>query len=179
METATQTTKRKYTKRQQPMRDNEIRAEPAREEIRPKKTRTRRSTTDMLYVDPALIPDGMDYQWVTSEILSQPAQQVRASYEANGWEPVPAERHPGLFMQRGATGEINVGGLVLMERPLELTMEAREEERVAARTAVRVQEQTFRTGNVSGVTLDTSHPSARKNSGLTREMIRGIPVPKD
>jgi hypothetical protein len=66
--------------------------------------------------------------------------------ELNGWEPVPLSRHPEL-MPRGWKGDtIEVGGLVLMERPLLFTQEARAEEARAAREAVLTKEMQMREG---------------------------------
>lgn len=149
--------------------------------VRPKKMRTRKGgATDRLHVPKELIPVGMDYQWVTDSVLGQPDVQTRMNYEANGWEAVPASRHPGLFMPVGHTGEINVGGLVLMERPIELTMEAREEERQAARIPRQMQERAMLSGNIPGVTLETNHPSVKANTFINRTVEPGtIEVPKD
>lgn len=165
-----------------PVREADVREEPAREEeVRPaKKVRARKNSgTDQLHIPQHLIPPGMDYQWVTDTVAGQPAPQVRMSYEANAWEPVPATRHPGMFMPKGYEGEINVGGLVLMERPMELTMEAREEEYVAARGARAAEERRLRGGDLPGVTLDTNHPSVRANTRLNKEIVPGnMPIPE-
>lgn len=53
-----------------------------------------------------LAPAGMAYQWDALEN----APRV-------GWKCVPASRHPGIFMPYGYTGDIEVEGLWLMERP--------------------------------------------------------------
>lgn len=55
-----------------------------------------------------LAPVGMAYQW--NEHLNAAAKVV-------GWKCIPASRHPGLFMPYGYTGDIEVNGLWLMERP--------------------------------------------------------------
>lgn len=49
-------------------------------------------------------PSGMAYQW-------------NADRETKGWKNVPASRHPGLFTPYCVSGDIEVGGLWLMERP--------------------------------------------------------------
>jgi hypothetical protein len=61
---------------------------------------------------------------------------------------------------------------------MELTMEARGEENQAARNAVRVQERKLTGGELDGVTLDTSHPTARAKTFITKERIPSMPVPK-
>ena len=91
-------------------------------------------------------PDGFDYQWKLKSVMNQDDIDRIRQNEMNGWEPVPLSRHPEL-MPRNWKGEtIEVGGLVLMERPLLFTQEAREEERRAARDAVLTKEAQMREG---------------------------------
>lgn len=91
-------------------------------------------------------PDGFDYQWKLKSVLNQDDIERIRQNEMNGWEEVPLERHPEL-MPRGWKGNtIEVGGLVLMERPKIFTDEAREEERRAAREAVMTKENQMREG---------------------------------
>jgi len=91
-------------------------------------------------------PDGFDYQWKLKSVMNQDDIDRIRQNEMNGWEPVPLSRHPEL-MPRGWKGDtIEVGGLVLMERPMLFTQEAREEERRAARDAVLTKESQMREG---------------------------------
>lgn len=169
------------------VRQAEVRQEPQREVATrsgEKRERLRKFAENQhgpLYIPREMIPDGTDLQWVALEINGQPFPQERVQYEQNGWRAVHANqfdgRFDGRFMPRGYQGEIVVGGQVLMERPLELTLEARAEERRAALTARGVQEQRLIAGQLDGVTLDTQHPTARANTRLTRTVEAGIPVP--
>lgn len=152
-----------------------------REPIR--KVRTRKGNgTDRLYIPQEMIPAGIDLQWVTNSILGQPSPQQRMAFEVNAWEPITPDmfdgRFDGMFMKKGHIGEIEVDGLVLMWRPMELTLEARAEERQAAMNAVNVQNSKLRSGHLDGVTLDTQHPTARANTRVQREMVSGGPIPK-
>ena len=91
-------------------------------------------------------PDGWDYQWKLKSVMNQDDVERIRQNEMNGWEPVPLTRHPEL-MPKGWKGEtIEVGGLVLMERPMMFTQEAREQERRAAREAVLMKEAQMREG---------------------------------
>ena len=160
----------------------QVEAEPVREPVRAK-VRTRKGVgTDRLYIAPEMIPAGIDLQWVTNAVLGQPAPQLRMAYEVNAWEPVTPDmfdaRFDGMFMKKGHKGEIEVDGLVLMWRPMELTIEARMEERQAAVNAVNVQNNKLRGGHLDGVTLDTQHPTARANTRVQREILSGGPIPK-
>lgn len=91
-------------------------------------------------------PDGWDYQWRLKAVLGKDEiDQIRQD-ELNGWEAVPLSRHPELMPRNWHGNTIEVGGLVLMERPLVFTQEAREEERRAAREAVVTKEMQMREG---------------------------------
>jgi hypothetical protein len=62
-------------------------------------------------------PDGWVYAWRTVSIKGAPATQEIADDEMRGWTPVPASRHDGKIMPRGHVGNIELGGLMLKERP--------------------------------------------------------------
>lgn len=172
---------KKNEARQQDVRPVEARQEPIRTEPRRQRLQKYGEGQDRFSIPRELIPAGTDLQWVVYEILGQPAPQERIKFERNGWRAVTADqfdrRFDGMFMPKGSKEEIRVEGQVLMERPMELTMEAREEERQAALSAVGVQERRLQSGQLDGVTLDTQHPTARANTRLTRTVEAGIPVP--
>lgn len=157
--------------------------EPAREPIRAK-TRTRKGIgTDQFHIAAHLIPDDIDLQWNVDTVLGQPAMQERVLMEAQGWEPVTPDmwggRFDGMFMRKGHQGEINVGGQVLMWRPMELTEEARAEELQAARNARFVEDRKMATGNVDGVDpniLDAKNPHARGLTFLNKERVPSMPI---
>lgn len=79
------------------------------------------------------VPKDKSYQWVpltvmgNAEVVQNQLERMRIAE----WRPVPARRHP--HMRRNEDGEIEIGGLVLMERPTELTDEARGKEIAGAR----------------------------------------------
>ena len=97
--------------------------------------------TDEFFVEPGIIPDGWTYEWKTKTVLGaeDPAHQVKLARD--GWEPVPASRHPDM-MPAGYKGvEITRKGMVLMERPMEITEEVRQMELRRARLQVRAKEE--------------------------------------
>ena len=97
--------------------------------------------TDEYFVEPGIIPDGWSYEWKTKTVLGaeDPAHQVALAKK--GWESVPASRHPEM-MPLGYTGvEITRKGMVLMERPMEITNEVRQAELRRARLQVRSKEE--------------------------------------
>lgn len=96
--------------------------------------------TDEFYIDPDIIPEEWSYEWKTRTILGaeDPAHQVALARKY--WEVVPASRHPEL-MPMGYKGvEITRKGMVLMERPLELTREAEATALRRARSQMRDKE---------------------------------------
>jgi hypothetical protein len=130
---------------------------------------------DQFAVDPEMIPDGMSYEWkrVTTYGAREPAYEVLMAEQ--GWEPVPVSRHP-QFMPEGYKGPIERGGLVLMERPIELTMEARAEAERDAREVVRVKEEQL--GMTPTGTLTREHPSARANTYVNRGYEPPMAIPE-
>lgn len=99
------------------------------------------SGTDEFFVEPGIIPDGWSYEWKTKTVLGaeDPAHQV--ALQRKGWEVVPATRHPEM-MPLGYTGvPITRKGMILMERPLSITEEARSAENRRARLQVRAKEE--------------------------------------
>lgn len=114
----------------------------------------------------AKIPDGMTYQWVTDTIFGKDAQR-RSRFERKGWMSVPAERHDGVWTSKGYKGEINIEGLVLMERPAEYTKMASDHDKRKAREQVFIKEQQLRGGDV-GVTLDSQHQTALRSNRISK-----------
>ena len=68
-----------------------------------------------------------------------PAYQV--SIARKGWEPVPASRHPSMMPDGNKYQIIERKGMILMERPLEITEEAQRAERRRAQLQVRQKEE--------------------------------------
>lgn len=89
-----------------------------------------------------LEPDGWTYEWkVLSVTGKEISPSVMTSRSLHGWEAVSTSRHPEL-MPRGSTNPIiERGGLVLMERPAEITEDARRKEVNEARADRRQKEE--------------------------------------
>lgn len=136
---------------------------------------------DRLRVDPEIIPEGMSLQWVTDSVYGQAVPQHRAKFEKRGWTPIHQEdfdgAFDGLFMPKGAEGEIKVDGMVLMARPAEMTRKAKISERIKAQEVIRIKEQALRGGDIN-TSLDSQHPSALKTNRISRTMER-IQIPED
>lgn len=124
--------------------DSLARAEARIRELRSDPDLANAGERDKYWAPPA--PPGWDYQWKLKSVMGQDDIDRIRQNELNGWTPVPLDRHPEM-MPRGWVGNvIEVGGLVLMERPKLFTDEARAEEKRAAREAVLTKEQQMKEG---------------------------------
>ena len=89
--------------------------------------------TDRFFIDPSEIPDGWSYEWKRKEIYGQQQQSYQAGLMRRGWEPVPQSRHEHVMVEQD--------GMILMERPKELTSEAHLRHDAMARAAIRAKEE--------------------------------------
>ena len=111
--------------RDEPIREDGIRADQGRF-VRPKK-----GTMAGIF-DDLIPPDGWVYEGKRISTYGQPDQQNIMEVYRYGWEPVPFSRHPNA-MPPGYTGTtIERNGMLLMQRPLYVQLEARAEEKQRA-----------------------------------------------
>lgn len=136
------------------------------------------SAVSRFSVPPEIIPDGIEYQWNTCEVFSQPMPQRIAFWQKQGWRPVPAERHPGRWTPIGASGDIVVDGVMLCERPKAWCDRAREHEHKKARGQMETKKAQLRGGDLPGVTLDSQHVSALRTNQI-RSTYERITIPDD
>jgi hypothetical protein len=96
---------------------------------------------DEFFVDPRIIPDGWSYEWKRHMTLGAQDPSYQVSLARGGWDAVPAHRHPELMPDnwRGAT--IERRGMILMERPAEITEQVKARELRKAREQVGQKEQ--------------------------------------
>lgn len=104
-------------------------------------SRKRGGNVDRFHVPPELVPRGWTYEWKRELTVGQEDTAHLISLQENGWTPVMASTHEGYFMPAGYSGPIRRDGMILMERPAELTAEARAEEQDAASTLMRTQRE--------------------------------------
>jgi hypothetical protein len=129
---------------------------------------------DDFYVPREYIPDGWSYEWKRKLNMGQedPAYQVQLA--RLGWEPVPASRHPAMMPEGNKYQIIERKGMVLMERPLEITEEAREIELRRARNQIRHKEAQLASTPEGTLTRDHDRVKPKISKGY-----EPIPVPKD
>jgi hypothetical protein len=81
---------------------------------------------------------GMDVQWKRETVYGARDPSYEVFMREQGFDPVDSSRFPE-YVAEGASGPIRRDGMMLMERPMELTLEAKLEERQAADDAVRIK----------------------------------------
>lgn len=89
--------------------------------------------TDEFFIPAEYVPDGWTYEWKRKSVLEKEDHSHQLELARKGWEPVAASRHKDM-MPVGYKGEtIERKGMILMERPAEITEEVR---RIEYRKAV-------------------------------------------
>lgn len=105
-------------------------------------------------------PDGWVYEWKTKFVKNWEWTDHQVDLAQRGWTPVPADRHDGKCMPKGFTGNIERGGLILMECPERAVVIARDRDKRAAYEPVKTSRQ-MAGMRPSGDVADYNDPSAR------------------
>lgn len=99
---------------------------------------------DKFYIPAELIPDGWTYEWKRHTTYGKEDPSYEISLARSGWTAVPTARHPS-FMPSGTKEMIIVrDGMMLMERPQEITDELRRQDLQRARSQVKAKEEQLR-----------------------------------
>jgi len=120
------------------LREATIRAEELRNRMRMDKLAP--DMYDEFYISPTIIPEGWDYNWKRKTVAGAEDKEHGIEMAQSGWDPVDAARHPEM-MPAGYRGCIERKGMILMERPKEISDMAKDRELSTARQAVRDKEQ--------------------------------------
>jgi hypothetical protein len=150
------------------MRESPRDDEPQREEVRPEVRSSlrlqddgrERMRTGTANVDPFDISDiyaqyaptkgdpkknninnEIDFNWKRYETYGKRDYAEQRSYYDQGWRPVMHEMFPDRFAPAGTEGPVIVKDMILMERPMRLTVQARNEEMNLATRAMTVHRQ--------------------------------------
>lgn len=83
--------------------------------------------------DESKVPPGYVYQWKRVACGGVEDTEHQVITEMNGWERVPASRHPELMGQDKGDQPIIRGGLMLMQQPKEWEQESRSIDEFTAR----------------------------------------------
>jgi hypothetical protein len=95
---------------------------------------------DEFFIPKDIIPDGWSYEWKRRTVLGQEDPSYQVALAKQGWETVPADRHPEMMPMGWKGSLIERKGMVLMERPLEITKEVQAHDLRKARLQVRQKE---------------------------------------
>lgn len=144
-----------------------------REPVHTARTRRRRfnNTDDRFALPMDEIPEGSTYEWKRFSVHGQEDPFYIAHQRQQGWEPVDPKRHPNWLPEGYQGNTIIKDGLLLMERPIELTMEARDETRKASRRQIDDQKAQL------GMTPNGQLPrdaDARTRPQVKSEMMRQV-----
>ena len=90
---------------------------------------------------PPRAPDGWSYEWKVKTVYNQEDPGRMMGYRRTGWHEVPASRHPEMMPHGYKGADIERKGMVLMERPKEITDRFKDRDRQAARAQVRTKEE--------------------------------------
>jgi hypothetical protein len=121
-------------------REEDPRARAARRALELREHGSLEEGTDKFYIDPRVIPDGWSYEWRTLTVLGKEDPSYAVNLARKGWEAVPRARHPEMMPENYPGNTIVRDGQMLMERPKEITDEAKAKDYRNAREQVRAKE---------------------------------------
>jgi len=78
------------------------------------------------------IDNEIDFNWKRYETYGKADYAEQRGYHDQGWRPVMHSMFPGRFAPRGTEGPVIIKDMILMERPMRLTVKARNEEMMLA-----------------------------------------------
>ena len=152
---------------------------PAHAPKAPRKRERKRSNLAMLQTDPFAvnkenIPPDVSVEWKRHTVTGAEDPFYLARMREQGWEPVDPRVHTDWVPLPPSYDAPNVikDGLILMERPMELTQEANDESRAAAKQQVREAEQ--RLGLTPNNQLTRDHDGVRPR--VSKEWNRPLTV---
>lgn len=126
---------------------------------------------DPYAIDQSIVPDGWVYEWKRYSIYNQVQTSYQTSLQRIGkWTPVLKESHDGIFDSPGVKGTIIHEGLILMERPLSLHIEAQNEEKAltAEKTRRAKQDRGLAPANAG---VSTTNQQARSATFIRQEAL--------
>jgi len=131
---------------------------------------------DEFYIPPSIIPDGWTYEWKRRTVYGAEDPAYQVALARTGWEAVPTRRHPEM-MPAGWKGEtIERKGVILMERPKEITDSVEDMNRRRARNQVRAKEQQLAASPPGTMEKEFSDPRTKPN---IRKSFEAMPIPAD
>lgn len=160
-----------------PVREEDPRARAGRRalELRDQGAANDDEGTDKFYIDPKCIPDGWSYEWKRFTTLGKEDPSYQVAMAHKGWEAVPASRHPNMMPLGFQGNTIEREGMLLMERPLEITNEAKARDLRIARGQVEGKQAQLSGAPVGHFERDNKGTPMAK----VRKSFENIPIPKE
>jgi len=117
---------------------------------------------DEFFIPKGVQPAGWDWQWNAISVngSKEIMQNANFKFHNDGWRPVMAENYPGKLAPREYAGPVMRGSQILMERPAQLSEQARQEEIQKARRQISDRDESF-----TGVTKNTAFSMSNKFKG--------------
>ncbi len=132
------------------------------------------SEKNRLAIDPKLLErlrhEGIVLQWVTHSVFGKEFPERVSDFRRNGWEYVHAGDIPGIH-------QVEIDGLKLMARPVEVHEKARRAELAKAREQVATKEQALLGDGIPGVS-GGRHSSALGYNKINRS-VEKVEIPRD
>lgn len=87
---------------------------------------TREKAARAVYTPPSALPDptpepGYSFRWVATHVAGKADPSNVSKKMREFWEPVKAADHPELRLFGDASGNVEIGGLMLCKQPIEQT----------------------------------------------------------
>ncbi len=106
-------------------------------------------------------PEDKDYGWKRVSLLGEEDKQNMVIMDHNGWEPVPADRHPELAGRKATAGQqIVLGGLMLCEIDKQDAEYAEQEMKDRAVMQVANQARKLKIENQIGARMSFKHSAS-------------------
>ena len=91
----------------------------------PRELETREKNSRYVYVPPSTLPDptpkpGYGYRWIATHVAGVADHSNVSKKIREGWEPVKAADHPELMLPANNNGNVEIGGLMLCQMPVEM-----------------------------------------------------------
>lgn len=112
---------------------------------------------DEFAFDLRVIPDGWTYEWRTHTVQGKEDPAYAVQLDMKGWQPVPVSRHPEMMPKDYSGSTVIRKGMLLMERPKEITERARILEKKRALDQVRIKEEQLRSAPPGTFDRGTHH----------------------
>lgn len=130
-------------------------------------------------------PEGWSWEWKAETVLGQPNTAHMAEMRRAGWEPVLYENWPGMFAPvtdadtglptKGPVRRLN---MMLMERQMVLTQEARAEEKRKADDRVRVSRQQYVAGPDTKGSQTAVYDDSARAIAVVRQHVESVNIPR-